>query len=135
MAFIINNWLLFLALAVVLYLLFGAPLRRRMLGIVTVNNTQAIQLINHERGVLVDVREDSEFKAGHVPKAIHLPLGQVLAGATLDKYKERPVVLCCRTSQRSSTAAVRLSKAGYKRVHVLEGGFTGWENEKLPVEK
>ncbi|HSW51630.1 MAG TPA: rhodanese-like domain-containing protein, partial [Sulfuricaulis sp.] len=75
--FVINNWYLFVALAVILFLLAAGPISQQMHGIRNANAAQAIQLLNRENGVVVDVCEPKEFSAGHVPNAINLPLSSL----------------------------------------------------------
>lgn len=136
MQFVLNNWYLFVGLVVVLFLLVWPVLRQKSLGIASVTNAEAVRLINHEQAVVVDVRETNEFQGGHIPKAVHAPLSGLRSGMTqLDKYKARPIIVCCRTSQRSAQAAVLLRKQEFPRVQILAGGMTGWQGDNLPVEK
>lgn len=136
MQFVVNNWYLFLALFAVLFMLGWGPLRQLMYGIHRVSNAEAIRLVNHEQAVVVDVRETEEYRSGHIPKAVHLPLSGLSSGLSqLDKYKSRPVIVCCRTSQRSVRAAVMLRQKQFANVQVLAGGIVGWQGESLPVEK
>jgi rhodanese-related sulfurtransferase len=136
MQFVVHNWYLFLGLFAVLAMLGWGPLRQMIYGIRQVTNAEAIRLVNHEQGVVVDVREADEFHTGHVPKAINLPLSGLGSGLTqLDKYKSRPLIVCCRTSQRSARAAVLLRRQEFARVQVLAGGMVGWQGDNLPVEK
>ncbi len=136
MQFVANNWFLFVALFVVLFLLVWGPLRQLMYGIHTVTTAEAVRLVNHEQGVIVDVREVEEFRGGHIPKSINVPLSSLGSKLSqLDKYKARPVVVCCRTSQRSMMAAFRLRKNQFANVQVLARGMIGWQSDSLPVEK
>ena len=136
MQFVANNWHLFLGLFVVLFLLVWGPLRQRLYGIQHISIAEAIRLINHEQGVVIDVREAEEFRGGHVPKAIHAPLSGLVSGLTqLEKYKSKPIIVCCRTSQRSARAALMLRQKQFANVQVLAGGFTAWQGDNLPVEK
>lgn len=136
MQFVLNNWYLFLGLIVVLVLLVWPLLQQRMYGIQHVSIPEAIRIVNQARGVVVDVREAEEYRSGHIPRAIHAPLSGLGAGlAALDKYKSRPVIVCCRTSQRSAQAAIQLRKQQFVNVQVLAGGFQSWQGEHLPVEK
>jgi len=136
MQFIINNWYLVLGIVVVLTMLAWGPLTQLLHGVQHVTTAEAIRLLNHEKGLLVDVREPDEFRGGHIPNALNLPLSG-LAGSLkqVEKHKARPLIICCRTSQRSARAAVALRKFGFASVQVLAGGITTWQRENLPVEK
>lgn len=136
MQFIINNWYLFLGLAVVLGLLAAPPLTRYFYGIKMLPVSEAVRLLNSESAVLVDVREPTEFRAGHIPNAINVPLSGLMGRlAELEKYKKSSILVSCQTSQRSARAALILKKHGFVTAHVLAGGFVGWQNENLPVKK
>jgi rhodanese-related sulfurtransferase len=81
---------------------------------------------------LVDVRADHEWEAGHLPGATHIALPELPARvAEIDR--ERPVILYCRTDNRSAMAATALAEAGYDAVKLAEGA-TGWEEEGLELE-
>jgi rhodanese-related sulfurtransferase len=81
--------------------------------------------------LLLDVREDDEFLAGHAPDAHHLPLGR-LAEAEGSLAKDRPIVAVCRVGGRSQRAAVALRGAGYD-VANLAGGMRAWAAAGQPV--
>lgn len=134
--FFLNHWDLFLGLFVILgmliYTSFGASLR----GYQEVPPLEAVQLINHEDAVMVDVREDSEFSAGHVQDAIHIPLGKLRERmGELEAYKGRTVVVGCRSGHRSASACAMLRKQGFEKVYNLRGGILAWESANLPVSK
>ena len=81
---------------------------------------------------LVDVRADHEWEAGHLPGAIHIALPDLAARAA-EIDKDRPVILYCRTDNRSAMATTALTEAGYDAVKLSEGA-TGWEEEGLELE-
>ncbi|MEW6330507.1 MAG: rhodanese-like domain-containing protein [Pseudomonadota bacterium] len=134
--FIINNWYLFVALVFILFLLAAGPIRQQMYGIRNVNAAQAIQLLNRENGVVVDVCEPQEFSAGHVPNAINLPLSSLKDRLRdLEKHKNKPIIVSCRSGNRSLQGAVTLRKHGFATVYNLSGGLLAWERDNLPLEK
>jgi rhodanese-related sulfurtransferase len=136
MQFIISNWYLVLGIVVVLFLLVWGPLTQLLHGVQHVTTAEAIRLMNHEKGLLVDVREPDEYRGGHIPNALSVPLSGLVGGLKqLEKHKARPLIICCRTSQRSARAAVALRKHGFASVQVLAGGITAWQRENLPVAK
>ncbi len=134
--FAIKYWYLFVALLVVLVMLAMGPILELMHGIKRVNVWDAVRLINHDSAVVVDVSEQPEFKRGHIPESINIPLGALAARAKeLEKHKSKPIVLSCRTGSRSSRGAVTLRKHGFENVSALSGGMAAWERENLPIAK
>ncbi len=136
MQFVINNWYLILGIVVVLAMLVWGPLTQLLHGVQHVTTAEAIRLMNHEKGVLLDVREPDEYRGGHIPNALNVPLSGLATGLKqIEKHMARPLIICCRTSQRSARAAVALRKRGFASVQVLAGGITAWQRENLPVVK
>ena len=135
MNFVIANWYLFLALAVVLAMLGGTMLLPRLYGIRTLNTAEAVRLMNQEQGVVVDVCEAAEFKGGHIPPAVRAPLSGLKGHlGALEKYRARPLIVTCRSGNRSVRGAILLHKQGFTRVYSLGGGLAAWQRDNLPVE-
>ena len=137
-AFIQQNWHLFAALAVIVALLVLDPLRRRSGGIQSVSAVQLPQLMNHEGAIVLDVGEPAEFKKGHIPKAINMPVSQLKNDVgRLEKYrtKDTPIVLSSRANQHASRAAAILRKNNFSNLYTLSGGLASWEKENLPLER
>ena len=85
---------------------------------------------------LVDTREESEWARGHLPKAIHLSKG-IIERDIEQKIpdKSAPIVLYCGGGFRSALAADNLQKMGYTNVESMDGGYRGWTEAGLPIEK
>lgn len=133
MDFLQQNWVTLLLAVLVLVVLFRGQLMQWLSGVQSVDPAKAVDLVNHHDALVVDVREDSEWRQGHVRGATHLPLGQVGQG---DKeLPNRPLVVMCRSGNRSATAAARLKKAGFDPVYNLSGGIMAWRNAGLPLEQ
>ena len=136
MQFFSDNWYLFLALIIIAYMLFFGPLMQMIHGIKTLPVNQAVRLMNNESAVVVDVREPDEFRGGHIPHSINIPLGTLHGRLKeIEKYRDKPVLLSCRTSQRSGRAALILKKNGFAMAHILGGGIIAWQKENLPTSK
>ena len=136
MQFISNNLLpisiALLSGTMLLWSVFGNRIR----GIKEVNSTAALQLINHKNALVLDVSENDEYKAGHVLNAIHIPLGKLKERiGELLKYQDRPIVVVCRSGNRSATACAILGKQGFTQAHNLAGGIVAWQKANLPLEK
>jgi rhodanese-related sulfurtransferase len=92
------------------------------------------QFYKKSKHQLIDVREKSEFKSGHLPKAINIPLGQIKN--RLDAIsRDQPVVLVCASGNRSGMAAQTLAKAGYDEVYNLKGGTMSWMRNGHKITK
>ena len=88
-----------------------------------VSATEAVALM-HEGAVLLDVREDDEWRAGHAPQAVHIPLGQL--GTEVGRLDATtPIVIICRSGRRSDHAAGALRNAGYDAYN-FSGGMHAW---------
>ena len=136
--FVQQNWHLFAALVVIVALLTLDPLRRRSGGIRSVSAVQLPQLMNHEGAVVLDVGEPSEFKKGHIPKAINIPVSQLKNDlGQLEKYrtKDTPIVVSSRGNQHANRAAIILRKNNFSNLYTLDGGLVSWEKENLPLER
>jgi rhodanese-related sulfurtransferase len=80
---------------------------------------------------LLDVREPFEWQAGRIEGAVHIPLEQVLDGRTEGLDHDRPVVIYCRTANRSEVARLMLEARGFE-AHVMAGGSEAWVADGLP---
>lgn len=100
-------------------------------------SAQAVTLlINRGKATVVDVREATEFATGHLPDAKNIPLGELSKRVgELDKFKNRSVILVCKSGARSNSAAGVLAKAGFADVVNLDGGIAAWQKAGLPLAK
>ncbi|MGV0993007.1 MAG: rhodanese-like domain-containing protein [Mycobacterium sp.] len=96
-----------------------------------VDPVEAVRLVNESGAILLDVREDDEWSAGHAPGAIHRALGSLDASAYDSAV---PVVAVCRSGKRSAVAAGQLAAAGIT-VYNLAGGMQAWLGTGQPVIK
>jgi len=135
-SFVSQNLILVGALGVILAMLvfnlFGARLR----GYKTVHPAEAVTMINHDDALVLDVRENSEYQSGHIISSTHIPLSS-LSGrlGELEKYKNKPVIVGCRSGQRSGQACAQLKKQGFDNVFNLTGGVTAWQSANLPLTR
>ena len=90
----------------------------------SVKADEALTLVD-QGATLLDVREKSEWNAGHAPQALHVPLAN-LASAPKRLKKGRKVVVVCRSGNRSRSATNALIQAGYEAVN-LSGGMRAWQ--------
>ncbi|MFA6970351.1 MAG: rhodanese-like domain-containing protein [Gallionella sp.] len=118
--------------AMILWSMLGSRVR----GIKDVDTNAALQLINHKNAFVLDVREPGEYNAGHLLNAQLIPLGKLQERiGELAKYKDKPVVVVCRSGNRSGTACVTLGKQGFTQAYNLTGGMMAWQKANLPTQK
>jgi len=135
LGFVTRNWELFLLLGAVLAALAWDILRRRFSGVPAVSPME-LPLLTRDASVIVDVSEPGEFKKGHIPKSVNVPLKRLAdENQVLNKHKDKNVIVVCRSGNRSMSAGRQLLKNGFSKVYTLSGGILAWEKEKLPVEK
>jgi len=132
--FTANHPFLILAFLGTLGALLYTEIGQRISGMKSVGPALAAQLSNRENAVFLDVREDGEYKGGHIPDAIHIPLKQLPERvAELNKFKNKPVIAYCRSGNRTGGAAGLLKKHGFESVYNLGGGMLAWQKDNLPV--
>lgn len=101
-----------------------------------VSALQATQLINREKGLILDVRSAEEFATGHIREAKNIPLKELNDRVgELDKAKNRPVIIVCAKGLQSNKAAAQLKKAGFSQAYPLVGGIAEWQSQDLPLVK
>lgn len=134
--FILHNWFLFLALIVIVVMLVMNSLRAKLLGFNELKPMDAVQLINRAEPLVLDVREDSEFGSGHITGAKHIPVGELEKRiAELADWRDRDVLIYCRSGQRSAKAAAVLKRQGFMNLYKLDGGVMAWQSANLPLTR
>jgi rhodanese-related sulfurtransferase len=108
------------------------PVVNRGMAGATLGTLQATRMMNDRGAVVVDVRPNAEFVAGHLPNAKNIPaddiakrIGELPAG--------KPIIVVCGSGNRAGKAASVLRAAGRQEVFCLEGGIAGWQQAGLPL--
>lgn len=99
----------------------------------TVGPKEAKSLVERENALIVDVREPDEWADARIPGAIHIPLSDIPARAA-EIPRDRPVILQCRSGNRSAGATRALLDLGFTNAHNLEGGIGDWAADGLPIQ-
>ena len=134
--FATNHLYLTTAFIVLTLLLIYSFIGGRLRGFGAVAPTEAIRLINRENAVILDVREENEFLNGHVVNSIHIPLNFLKDRlGDLEKHKGKPIIVNCRSGQRSASACALLKKQGFEQIYNLQGGVVAWQHDNLPLVK
>ena len=95
-----------------------------------ISQDEAYRMMQEETVVVLDVREQSEYDAGHIPDAVLLPVGSIgeESAAAVIPEKDTAVLVYCRSGNRSKTAAAALAELGYTAVYEF-GGINSWPYE------
>lgn len=140
-----NDILLAMAIGfgIMMILRFLPRIQAKLLGVPFVNAEEAKQMLaDNPEALVLDVRTPGEFVGdlGHIEGALNLDsfqlqekLGQL--GDALDPYKDQPILITCRTHNRSPKAARILFQKGFKKLAILNNGMAGWNRAGYPVSK
>lgn len=134
MKFIIDNWMLIsVALTSGALLMWPVVMGATASGL---SPTEAVQRMNRDKAVVIDVSEPAEFAAGHVTGSKNLPLADFESRLPdTVKNKTLPLILVCASGLRAKKAVATAQKLGYEQSQVLAGGLAAWRSANLPVEK
>lgn len=134
MKFILDNWMI-MSVALASGAMLVWPVLKGAAG-GSLTAAGAVQLINRDKAVVIDVCEANEFAAGHVGGAKNIPLNQLEEKLpAMVKNKALPVILVCQSGARSNRAVAIAKKLGYEQAQSLGGGLSAWKTASLPVEK
>ncbi len=129
--FAINHWEMVLALLMTVSVLLITERRK---AAPSVSPQQATVMANGEDALLLDIRAPADFKAGCVIGTKNIPFAELTKRMPeLEKHKDKPIVIICKTGQTSSSAANMLKKADYTNVHRMSGGMVEWTGQNLPL--
>ena len=97
---------------------------------------EAASLYAEKKAVIVDVRENDEWKAEHIADVVHIPLDQLKDRLPeLQTYKDTMVIAQCRGGKRSLKAMEVLKSAGFSKVYSMDGGLQAWTEQGLAITK
>ncbi len=135
--FVLNNLLLFAALAAVLVMLIKAELEHQANKSSFLSPAMAIRLMNkHSETVVLDVRTAADYKKGHIKGAKNAPLNELASSIErLSENKDKPVLVYCNSGNTVIRAIKLLKKAGFEKVNNLEGGIAAWKEANMPLTK
>ena len=129
--FLGEQWILVAALATTLGMLILHETRKAGPAL---SISEAVQLVNNEEGVFLDIRDAGDYARGHITDALHIPAATLAKRAgELEKFREKPVVVVCKMGQSAGPATKSLRAQGFSRAQKLSGGMMEWDAQKLPV--
>lgn len=102
----------------------------------SIDPLEATEMINHQEAVVIDIRPAADFQKGHIINAINVPSnGLSNQLGALKKYKDKPVIVSCRSGSQSTAACSQLRKAGFDSTYNLRGGLLAWQSANLPLTR
>jgi len=128
-----NHTVLVLALVISFFVLIFTELRRRASGLVAVDPTDAVGLINNDATV-IDLRNAESFARGHIVNARNIPFDELEANRDkVDKFKSKPILAVCDSGVNSNKTVTSLRNSGFDSVYGLKGGMAAWSQAGLPL--
>ncbi len=132
--FISNHWILWSVFIALLGMLVWSLIAGITAGIKQLNVTEFTRKINHDKAVVLDVREAEAYAKGHILNARHIPAGSMEERfAELKVQRDVPILVYCQTGSTSLRAAKVLEKKEFTQVYSLKGGLQAWLESKLPL--
>ncbi len=131
--FIIKHWLLCVAFIVVLLLTLINEWLRQKKNAKELSPQAAVDLINNEEAVVIDLRSKEAFKKGHIIDSVNAQADD-FAQAKMNTYKDKKIILVCDRGTQAISVAATIQTQGYKPF-ILSGGITAWQNADLPLVK
>lgn len=134
--FTMNHPFLVIAFAVLLGVIFFNEMKIATQRFASLTPAAAVQLMNKEDVVVLDVREAAETIGGKIARAVQIPVGAVAKRiAELEKHKDKTLLVYCKSGARSGVACKELGKHGFEKVYSLNGGLMAWQEAHLPLSK
>lgn len=119
----------------VITLLFIVEFLRAKANHFSIDTAKAVQLINRENAVVIDIRLPESYQAGHITDAHSFKSDEVTASnKKIEKFKNKPIIIVCETGVSSQKVAANLIAAGFK-AHSLSGGMRAWVDAGIPTVK
>ena len=135
--FILDNLILFAALAAVMVMLIKAELDHQANKGSYLSPSNAIRLMNNNSNALIlDIRTEADYKNGHINGAKNVPLSDFASSIDgLSGNKNDPVLIYCNSGNTVTRAVKLLKNAGFEQVNNLEGGIAAWKEANMPLSK
>lgn len=133
--FIGNHLQLSLVIIVLLMLLVIVELLRNKKKRHGVEPQQAIFMMNHENGLVIDLRPTEAYRDGHIIEALSMSANEIKENPKkIEKFKNRPLIIVCHGGVESEKIAAQLRKQGYNAFS-LTGGMRAWNDAQMPMIK
>ncbi|HET8802275.1 MAG TPA: rhodanese-like domain-containing protein [Marinobacter sp.] len=131
--FVVNHYILVSLFVAFLVAILFLESRR---GGAKISSQGAVNLINKDEAVVVDIRDRKEFGEGRITGSINIPLNSLKSRvAELNKFKDKQIIVADKMGQHSAMAVKQLKAEGFGNVVRLDGGVSDWRASNLPLVK
>lgn len=131
--FLAQEWMLAGAWCVMVLMLFYHEMRK---GGQSISPQQLSDLVNRQGAVVVDIRDATEFRKGHITESKNIPFKDLAKRSNeLQGFKDKPVIIVCKIGQHAGAASKQLKAEGFTQVYKLAGGLSEWTASNLPLVK
>ena len=130
-----NNGMLSAIWVALAVMIIVTTIKMKMSPIKQISPQELTFLMNKEQGVTLDIRKEKEYKTAHILDAVSLSNEKITENGfnTLEKYKDKPIIVVCAAGMSAVPVANKLYKSGFSKVSVLKGGMNSWTSAGLPV--
>lgn len=134
--FVIKHWPLVSAFVILCILLFIEEVKSQGGRNGQLTPMAVTHLINREDAIVIDIRDASAFREGHIVNAKNIPMTDFERHqGKLDTYRDRPLIFTDAVGTKTGELVVRLQKAGFQKVCALKGGMDAWKVAGMPITK
>lgn len=131
--FLINHWLLWSIFFALVVMIISTSLAGSLSGSMTVTTRQAIQIVNQQKGLFLDVRDNAEFVKGHIAESVNCPASSFADKVATLKNKKQPIIIVSSNGQGTVPIAKKLQESGFSDIYLLKGGLQTWNQDRLPL--
>ena len=132
-----NHPMLSAAWVAIAVMIIVISIKIKMSPIKQVTPQELTFLVNKSEGLVIDIRAEKEFNQSHILDAKRFSVEKANNNdfATLEKYKDKPIIVVCAAGMTAAKVASQLLKAGFSQVNLLKGGMNAWQGAGLPTTK
>ena len=133
--FFSHHPMLSLAWIALVVIILVSTIKMKMSAIKVISTQDLTFLVNRDDGLVVDIREEKDFKAKHIIDSVHLSKDKSSKNdfSSLENNKDKPIIVVCNAGISAQGVASQLLKAGFSQVNVLKGGINAWIGAGLPL--
>jgi rhodanese-related sulfurtransferase len=132
--FLEKHWLLSLAAILLIFAIIIVELLDQRKKPKSISPAGAVDKINHEDAVVIDIRDPTQFEKGHILNSLSSNRDQFHQGH-MDKYKTTPLIIVCQQGLDSQKLVKDLEERGFIQAFALQSGIQGWLDANLPLAK